>query len=473
MSPVRLLDGGRLVYGGSPRRFLRLSEAGAGAFRRLLLADDRSAVPALAQRLVDAGILSPARPADDAPLPSYAIVIPHYNDPDAAVETLNLLTSDLSDRDHHRLAVIVVDDGSEPQLRAELELQIDQFRSDGFDVDLVLRQKNGGPGAARNAGFAHSNGEATVFVDSGVTIDLESVESLVRWTNVADAVGPRVISPERSGLVGQFEAKNSALDMTAVSPTGAGTEPRLVGPQRTIRYLPTAVLAVRNRSMQETGAFDEAMRTGEDVDLVWRLVDAGKRVIFDPVIAADHEPRGSVRAFAAQRFGYGLSGGPLGHRHGSTIAPAVARYPLLAAVASLMIAPLRVGLGLTATAGVFDAIETGRRFSSTASGYPTATALGAAESIRFNSAVSRWWIRASVRAWWPLTALLVLQPFSRRLQRRASVVVALRLADFVATVGATQTPMALLDEIAYGTGLWVGALRARSLRALLPRILGS
>ena len=469
MVKTRLLDAGRRVYGGSPPRFLRLTEAGARAFRRLLLTDDRSAAPELVERLVDAGILPPERPAFDVALPDYAVVVPHYNNPDAALRTLTALRKELADVGGP--TVIVVDDGSEPRLRAQLEIQIDQLRSDRFDVKMVACESNGGPAAARNTGFAHSTGEVTVFIDSGVTTDLRSVESLVRWTTVADAAGPRVTSPNRQGPVGRFESKNSALDMNAASQLAEASQPQLVGPQRVVRYLPTAALAVLNDAIREVNGFDEAMRTGEDVDFVWRLVEAGRRIVFDPMIVADHEPRGSVRAFAAQRFGYGRSGGPLGQRHGSTVAPAVARPPLLVAIAGSLIAPLPIGLGLGVAAAAVDAVETGRRFSSATSGYPTAGALGATESVRFNGLILRGWIKAAIRAWWPLTALAIAQPFSKRLRKRVVAVIALRLTDLVATVGIAQTPMAIIDEVAYGAGLWTATKDTRSLRPLLPRIL--
>ena len=45
-----------------------------------------------------------------------------------------------------------------------------------------------------------------------------------------------------------------------------------------VPYVPSAALIVRT----ELARFDEALRYGEDVDLVWRLHDAGHRVIYDP-----------------------------------------------------------------------------------------------------------------------------------------------------------------------------------------------
>ncbi len=471
MSALRLLNRGRLIYGGSPPRFMRLTDAGATNLNDLLAGRSRYTGSALGERLVDAGIVPPDRPDPDADLSSFTVVIPHFNDPDAAITTLTALSARITEPDAQPMTVIVVDDGSEPRHRAELALQIDLLDSPDLDIRLEVGDTNRGPAAARNAGTKSHAEEVTVFVDSGVTITRASLESLVGWTTVASAVGPRVVSMGRAGAVGRFEHSNSALDMNSVSHLSDQAKPQLVGPARTVRYLPTAVLAIRTDALRDIGGFDESMRTGEDVDLTWRLADAGHRVVFDPAIVADHEPRSSVRAFVQQRYGYGRSGAPLGQRHGTAIAPAVARVPLLAAVAAFLFAPAKSGVAVGAVAGLFDAAETARRFTAMTGGYPSAGALGATESVKFNMAVARWWVRASLRAWWPLTMIAMVQPFSARLRARAAGVLALRLADFAATVGVSNIPMAVADEVAYGAGLWTGAIHSRSPRALLPRIL--
>ena len=62
--------------------------------------------------------------------------------------------------------------------------------------------------------------------------------------------------------------------------------------------MPTAALVVR-RAVLEDG-LDTALRYGEDVDLVWRLHDAGWRVRYDPaVVVGTHQ--GAVRITQLQR----------------------------------------------------------------------------------------------------------------------------------------------------------------------------
>jgi hypothetical protein len=84
------------------------------------------------------------------------------------------------------------------------------------------------------------------------------------------------------------------------------------------------------------------------------------------------------------------------------------------------------------------------------------------------------------RAWWPVAATAAV--LSRRARRvlLAAVVVPIvldRRADRAGRAGRAESAVVdpityaalhLLDDLAYGTGVWVGAWRRRSAAALLP-----
>ena len=72
-------------------------------------------------------------------------------------------------------------------------------------------------------------------------------------------------------------------------------------------YVPSAALIVRT----ELAHFDEALRYGEDVDLVWRLRDAGWRVVYEPDVIVGHDQHHTL----SRRFRYGTSAEPLRRRH--------------------------------------------------------------------------------------------------------------------------------------------------------------
>jgi GT2 family glycosyltransferase len=73
-----------------------------------------------------------------------------------------------------------------------------------------------------------------------------------------------------------------------------------------VPYVPSAALIVRTPVR-----FDEQLRYGEDVDLIWRLKDEGHRVVYDPSVVVLHHERDTLR----RTFRYGTSAAPLAARH--------------------------------------------------------------------------------------------------------------------------------------------------------------
>ena len=53
-------------------------------------------------------------------------------------------------------------------------------------------------------------------------------------------------------------------------------------------YVPTATLLARDAAVREVGAFDERMAFGEDVDLIWRLVEGGHTIRYEPAATVTH-----------------------------------------------------------------------------------------------------------------------------------------------------------------------------------------
>lgn len=86
-----------------------------------------------------------------ASLPTVSAIIPCYN----GAGSVDIAIASALAQSHHLLEIIVVDDGSR-DATAEIAAR--------YPV-TVVRVPNGGPGAARNVGVAHSSGEWIAFLD--------------------------------------------------------------------------------------------------------------------------------------------------------------------------------------------------------------------------------------------------------------------------------------------------------------------
>jgi len=435
---------GRQLIGGVPLRVVNLRPDGAA-----LVEDWLRGIPVgkgegerrLARRLLDNGMLHPFGGEAGPDLGPVAAVVPMHNDLAGAEAAVSALAVE---------PVYVVDDGSEQPVS-------DRWNRDG--VRVIRREQCGGPGAARNTGMfhAHRDGAALVaFVDCDVRVESGWVERLVH--HFADpmvaAVAPRVRSKPGPTVLDRYEERFSPLDM--------GRAPAPVREGGAVPFVPAAALIVRVDAFLSVGGFDEALRFGEDVDLVWRLNAAGWTVRYDPAVVVTHRPRDRWRGWLTQRRRYGTAAAPLAERHGSALAPARLSPEMAAAVVGVFAVPARLAIPLIGTA-VRRMVRRLRPVVGPASAV-SISAAGVGHAVRSSAS-------AVVRAWWPLAVLGGL--FSRRLRWRLVVWTALLGLDDWRRfrprlpVGVTVVLRAL-DHGAYGLGVWQGILRRRSLAAIRP-----
>jgi mycofactocin system glycosyltransferase len=415
---VRRSDGGRVLIGGSPLRVLRLSAAGAAVVDLLAHGrplPDRPSVARLLDRLVEGGLAHPHRTSGPFGPGDVTLVVPARDRLPRVVD-----------------AALVVDDGSDPPLALP-----------GAGA-VVRRPAPGGPAAARNTGWRRASTPLVAFVDADVAPQGDWLTPLL--PHFADprvaAVAPRVRSEPGPGwLAGADEA---------LSPLDLGPLAARVAPLTRVAYVPGAALVVRRAALEDVGGFDEALRVGEDVDLVWRLVAGGHRVRYEPAATVLHEPRRGLAAWARQRFDYGTSAAPLARRHPGALAPVAVSGWSLAAWA--LLAAKRPVTGL-AVAGATTALLA-RKLHALEHPGREAMRLGLVGHLSAGRALAQ----AVTRAWLPLAGVAALRSPTARRALAASVVVRGR------------PPLRLLDDAAYGAGVWTGCWRERTLAPLRPAL---
>ncbi|UGS35336.1 mycofactocin biosynthesis glycosyltransferase MftF [Capillimicrobium parvum] len=314
---VRRYRDGRVLVGGQPPRRIRLSDAGRAALADLL-AGRAGSPPAmrLARRLVDAGLAHPRPPAAAAGPLDVTVVIPARDRPEALRRCLASLDP--------ATPVVVVDDGSEDPAAVAAVCRDHGARR-------LHHERSAGPATARNTGVAAATTELIAFLDSDCIADPGWIGRLAGHfaDPLVGAVAPRIrpwFLVCGDGWVSRFDQARCALDL--------GPRESLVGPGRIVPYVPSAALIARRRALP---AFDERLLHGEDVDLVWRLNDAGWRVRYDPGVVVEHEEPQTLRALLDRRWRYGTSAAPLARRHPGRFAAVVTR-PVPAAAAALLLA---------------------------------------------------------------------------------------------------------------------------------------
>jgi mycofactocin system glycosyltransferase len=272
------------------------------------------------------------------------------------------------------------------------------------------------------------------------------------------ACAPRVraAGDDRRALV-RYDRARSPLDL--------GPAPAAVHPGGVVAFVPTTALVARRAALDAVGGFDTTLCVGEDVDLVWRLTRAGWRVRYEPAAAVTHPTRPTVGAWLRQRAAYGASAAPLVRRHGDAATPL--RLPADHATAWLAVLSGRPVLAATIGAGAFGAQvrQLERADVPRSIAVPTVAAAGAWGARHVADALRR--------PWWPgaLAAALVWRRARPALLAAAVVPALVDAWERRPELGLVPFGvLRLADDVAYGTGVWIGAARERSARALLPSI---
>ncbi len=355
------------------------------------------------------------------------------------------------------LRVIVVDDGS-------VDAGAVRAVATRHAVTLERHGENRGPAAARNTGARIARTDLVAFVDADCRPQdgwLDVLSAHFDDPHVA-AVAPRVVpAPAGKSLLARYEAARSALDL--------GSRPELVRPGGRLSFVPTATLVVR-RSLVLRHPFDESLRFGEDVDLVWRLSDEGWLVRYEPGATVVHAQGPAPGRWLGRRVAYGTSAGPLAQRHPGRLAPARFSGSSLASIGL-------VATGHAVAAAANTGFAAARLHSRLAPlGLGPSTAIGIAGRGLVLDAVALGHIFR--REWWPLGAMAVALGVSGRPPTRARLVPLLMTAPIAVEWVRTRpemNPLAyaalrLLDDAAYGTGVAVGSVQARTFMAFLPEV---
>jgi mycofactocin system glycosyltransferase len=437
---------GKVLLGGAPYRLMRLNERAVPVVEGWLEGKpigERRSFGLLARQLVQAGMMHPL-PPDDGPRPSVTVLVPVRDRAEQLARCLAGLGAGHG--------VIVVDDGSlNPGAVEEV------VRAAG--ARLVRRAVNGGPAAARNTGLAQAVTEVVAFVDSDCVPRPGWIEALL--PHFADpalaAVAPRITAdgPGRGVLAG-YEAERSALDM--------GPRESIVRPGAAVPYVPGAALLVRRAAVGR--GFDESMRVGEDVDLVWRLAAHGHHVRYDPRSTVAHHHRTRPRQWFAQRVQYGTSAAPLAGRHPGTL-PAASMAGWSAAAWGLVMArkPF-AGAALTAATTALLA----RKLSPWCDQpWTMAARLSAGGTLLAGEQIGR----TLTRTWWPLAL-----PLAAALPRLRLPLAAAAFLPPILEHRRTRphtplvpwTAIRLADDIAYSIGVWKGCLNQRTTAPLRPKL---
>lgn len=287
----------------------------------------------------------------------YSLVIPAYNAAHTILATLRAVQHQTVPR--HRYEIIVVDDGSADDtadvveqyiqseaLTSELghsgnptdfatlagDRQFEPNSAEDLSSIKLLRQPHQGPAAARNAGAQAARGDVIVFLDADCEPAPDWLEQMVRPLSQDAVVGAGGwVRTQQQGLLPRFVQLEYDQRYERVAQ------------RRYIDFISSATAAYQRAAFLEAGGFDTTMLGAEDVDLSFRLAEAGHKLVFAPDAVVYHTHPESLWAYVRRKFKYAFWRAAVYGRHPGKVADD-SRTPQSQKL-QIALAPL-IGLGL-------------------------------------------------------------------------------------------------------------------------------
>jgi GT2 family glycosyltransferase len=222
-------------------------------------------------------------PPPPARVPMVSVVICAYN----AERTMRACLESLARLKYANYEVVIVDDGSRDGT-AEIAMEFSRFR--------LIRQPNKGLSVARNVGLHAAHGEIIAYTDSDCVVDPDWLTLTVRVMADGgfDGCGGPNYAPHEEGRI---EA------CVAASP-GAPCHVLLADDRA--EHLAGCNMAFSRAALVAVGGFDpQFTAAGDDVDICWRLLQAGYRLGYCPAAFVWHFRRNTIKAYYGQQRGYG------------------------------------------------------------------------------------------------------------------------------------------------------------------------
>lgn len=218
------------------------------------------------------------------------------------------------DVDYPNYEVIVVDNAPTTDATAEL---ISSRYSDTPRIRYV-KEPHPGLGWAHNCGLRHAAGTYIAFTDDDVIVDRHWLSELMRGfalgTNVGCVTGlvvPQEIETPSQYLFDTHSGFNKGFRRRVFDLRSNRPEDRLF-PYRSSMFGTGANMAFQSAALRSVGGLDPvlgpgtAATNGEDLDIYFRIVEAGYQLVYQPSALVHHLHRADYAALRQQFYTYGV-----------------------------------------------------------------------------------------------------------------------------------------------------------------------
>jgi glycosyltransferase involved in cell wall biosynthesis len=213
-----------------------------------------------------------------------SVIIPAYN---ASKRISFCVESLLTQKTSRKYEVIVVDDGSTDGIDKVLSR---------YPVVRLLKQKNSGPGTARNLGVKEAQGKIVLFTDDDCIAEEDWIDRMAEAFDDREVVGvkgtylTRQEEPVARFVQIEYEEKYDVLSK-----------------HKSIDFIDTYSAGFRRKTFLEAGGYHRRFRTAsvEDQEFSFRLARRGYKMLFVPEAKVWHSHVDSALGYMRKKIKIG------------------------------------------------------------------------------------------------------------------------------------------------------------------------
>jgi glycosyltransferase involved in cell wall biosynthesis len=183
---------------------------------------------------------------------------------------------------------------------------------------VLLRNEKFNAAAGRNIGINNSKGDVVAFIDGDAIASKDWLSQIKTTFDKTDAVG--VGGPDLLPSDSTTTARMIGYTMTSPFARGGrfnpSTQHTVMEEEKYVYHIPTCNLALKREIFTSVGLFDESFVKGQDLELNYRIVTTGHKLLYSPKIQVVHHRKQYIKDFSRQIYKWAKAKVAIIKKHG-------------------------------------------------------------------------------------------------------------------------------------------------------------
>ena len=183
---------------------------------------------------------------------------------------------------------------------------------------ILLKNPKFNAAAGRNIGIKHSKGNYIAFIDGDAIAEKDWLEQITKAFECSDAIGvggPDFL-PEESNKMARMIGYIMTSPVARGGKLNPSTQHSIKEWKQYVKHIPTCNLCLKRKVFDDVGLFDETFVKGQDLELNYRIINAGHKLQYFPKIRVVHHRKQNVMDFSKQIYKWAKAKVAIIKKHG-------------------------------------------------------------------------------------------------------------------------------------------------------------